>query len=576
MLSPVPENLYPPPTGNTDNDGVPFSLSSAKDFFENKATDLRFVDFSKQPSENNESGGNTRGYIPSDEQIIPIWDKASVYTDSTKIIHEIPLANIGVDGALLLDKTKDSITLSEELKVMSYLVVVKSLITQTTIVFVCTIFGTYNEHDNGNIVSYMKYNPGFTGYLILSDVSGLYLASYMYENGEGDWAVMKSLSKEDIPEEFAGFIFIEENANNPAFAKTRGGIESDSIFGGEFEEVVVVAKRKAQTELPSEPPPWPDAEWELLIGSGSPSSGDSGSGNPSVNTTVEDQFLFTLELRASGDGSVSPAGITNYALKNTTVYITATPNNSLTVFGGWFENSTLISNDSRHAITISSSRCITGTFFLSGDPCGELSTKYRTNARMNNNINNTLRAIMAPNNPGVEVGYLVTNTLGREDQPPGTQSSISIHFKPNTIYTELSHIHPGGTITPSAADLRAMYTACNDGRINSSGGFIFNIVTSTEVLSLEIADVVKFKNFAKNKLDTDENFDVFRENYRESVILIRSSDYHTNSADRAIKWLFDQDSGLKFAKAKTVNRENDWVVVNLDKGVVKIFNCNGK
>jgi len=304
------------------------------------------------------------------------------------------------------------------------------------------------------------------------------------------------------------------------------------------------------------------------------SAGNGGNGNSNNNNT--EQFFYALDLSASGNGSVSPAGITNYAIKNTTVLITATPNNSLTVFGGWFEGGTLIGNESRHSITISNDRCITGMFYLAGDPCGELATKYRANTRLNNDIDNVLRNTLAPQNPNKEVGYLVTNTLGRENQPPGALSQMDIHFVPGKKYIELSHYHPGGTITPSASDLRFIYTAYEGNRMSNPNGFIFNIVTNTEILSIEVENIEKFKAFVKREeFDTDANFDTFKNNYRENIIKVRDSDYHINSTDRATKWLLENDSGLKFAKAKTINGENDWKALKLQNGKVETTNCNG-
>ena len=196
---------------------------------------------------------------------------------------------------------------------------------------------------------------------------------------------------------------------------------------------------------------------------------------------------------------------------------------------------------------------------------------------MNNNINNTLRAIMAPNNPGVEVGYLVTNILEREDQPPGAQSHMDIYFITGRKYIELSHYHPGETITPSASDLRFIYTAIEANWTSNPNGFIFNIVTNTEVLSIEVENIEKFKAFVKKEeFDKDANFDAFRNKYRNQIILVKAQDYYTNSVDRAIKWLLENDSGLKFAKAKTVNGENDWNAVKLQNGKIETTNCNGQ
>ena len=566
------KELTPPPDDKADNSGIPFSLSSARDFFNGNATDIRFVDFSKETTDNNGDGTDTRGYIPSGEQIVPAWDKASVYIDSTKVIHEIPLDNIGIDGALVLNRSKELVDTSEELKVMSYLVVVKSLLSETTIMFVCTTFGTYNEDDNGETASYVRYNPGFSGYMIFSDVSGLYLASYMYENGRGDWAIMRNLSKKETPEEFTGFLFIEENGNNPAFANTRGGILQDSIY--EFEEVVVVAQRRQQTVPP--PEAWSPIDWEVLMGGGGGSNAPAGNGggSPNAPSAKINDVMYSLELRVSGIGTVSPAGISTYPGGNS-AYITATPS-SLTVFGGWFENGGLIGNNYNHSIIMTANRCITGVFYPFDDPCGELARKYRTNTQMNNNINNVLRKTLRQRNPAVEHAYLVTNSNIREDQPPGGEDHVQVSLNANTIYVEITHLHPSEVPTPSSGDLLLMYRACNENRVIS--GVVFNIVTQTEVLSIEIANLSKFKAFALGRFDTQENIDGhFSKKYRDEIIQVDNPDYKTNSTDRAIQWLSDNDAGLKFARAKTENGENNWVATKFDEnGELSYINCNGR
>ena len=63
--------------------------------------------------------------------------------------------------------------------------------------------------------------------------------------------------------------------------------------------------------------------------------GDENSGGGGA--TMRPSVYYSLELIADGNGTVSPAGAKAYS-QNTSVSITATPRDSWTVFGGWFEN----------------------------------------------------------------------------------------------------------------------------------------------------------------------------------------------------------------------------------------------
>ena len=565
----------PPPQEQADNDDIPFSLSSAKEFFENNATDIRFVDFSKETTANSEAGSDTRGYIPSDEQIIPIWDKASVFADSVVVIYEIPLDNIGVSGAVILDKSKELIDVSQELEVISYLVMVKPLIKDTTIFFVCTTLGTYDQNDSGDIVSFVKYNPGFTGYLILSDLSGLYLASYMYQNGEGEWADMKSLSKEEIPEEYTGFVFIKDG--DSAFVRTRGPMPSN---GGTFDEVVVVAPRKSAGVSV-------DDGWEEYTtglgqgGSGGGGGGGGGGGSSGGNNNTDikeekEQFFYTLTLSATGNGSVSPAGVTSYALNNTSVLISATPANSLTVFSGWFENGTLISNEYRHSITISNNRCIVGTFYLSGDPCGELSTKYRANTRMNNDINNYLRPKINQNNT-IEHGYLTSYIGNKEDQTPVGNDRMNVALYGGRKYIELVHSHPNGLLIPSVADLHSLYRITSGGFSNNPNEFMFIISSIDRAISLQIEDITKFEDFIFSLgLQTENGIEKIKKIYTENIVKSEQEMSIQAREDLVIKWLFTSGSGLKITKSELANKENNWKKIKLEDGSILYINCNGQ
>ena len=503
-----------------------------------------------------------------------------VFADSTKIIHQIPLANIGVEGAVILEKSADSTKVSKELKVMSYLVVKKSLLSETTIIFVCTTFGTYNEKDNGKIAGYAEYNPGFEDYMILSDISGLYLASYMYHDGAGDWATMELLSKEELPQEFTGFLFIEDNANDSSSAKTRvGGVQDDTIYGGEFEEVVVVAQRKPAEVVP--PDPWTPTDWKLLIediGGGAPSG--NGGGAPSIPSVGVEDVTYSLELRARGNGSVSPAGISTH-YEGSSVTIMATPNNTSTVFTGWFGQD-ITDHNLAVSIKMNSNRCITGTFYPIDSDCGKLALKYRNNDAMNRYLNLDLRQkILTIKN--VEHGVLISSTGEKRYVVDQTKTSASFAPLSRELYKEAHHSHPERrALAASPADLFVIVDMYNDNQMSSPNGFIFTISNSYETIALEVENITKYMAFAKKKgFDTKENLEYFGEYYKDSIIRYTGpADYDANGADRVIEWLLKNDSGIKVSKGILLvqsdgSKVNDWGLVAFENNKLKDINCMG-
>ena len=139
----------------------------------------------------------------------PEWNSAFSYTTPHSIIHEIPMSNIGVSGAFILDKSAEQLDISEKLEVRSYLVVEKFLEKETPRIFVSTSFGTYSgdETEKEAALSYYGSKAGFTGYLIISDSEGQYLASYKFNNGTKERMMMGIDPGEQTSEVYTGIIF---------------------------------------------------------------------------------------------------------------------------------------------------------------------------------------------------------------------------------------------------------------------------------------------------------------------------------------------------------------------------------
>ena len=583
-------------------DNNQFPLLSAKALFESKATDLKFVDFycnNHECDDHSHNHKHTKSNDGTGMNIVPIWENTITIKRLTSIIHQIPMANTGINGAYIFNKSEQSVDISEELEIRSYLVIERSLLKDTTRTFVAISFGAYSgdEKQKEEAFTYYGDKRSFLGYMIISDISGSYIASFRYENGIREQVTMGVQSNStETQMEFTGIIFSsQERALTRAVGTCPlcGALTSfdDFCFScvNGLDPITVVGHRPNVDYVD---PPW--HEPCMFCGAlscsgicgGSGDGGGSGGGdgdeedgnNNENNDTVDDQFLYVLSLHAEGPGTVSPEGISTYGIQNTTVPITATPYNSLSVFSGWIEDGKLISESYNYALNITQSRCITGVFFLAGqEDCAEILRKFRTNTRLNSGLNDYLRPKIIGNN-NHEHGYLSTYEGYKEDQIAIGEGSMNVILHERRKYVELIHSHPKAVLMPSAADLLALYKIITNGYAHDADNFMFVISSADRATSMQVEDMTKFEDliYGLGLLSPGADMELIERLFGENIFLSRQEMDDIAREDIALKWLFDNDSGLKIVRSTLTDGENKWRGTEYKNGNVLYINCNDK
>ena len=167
-----------------------FTLIEAKSYFQEHIGSIVPVDFSvnhnhdcDDPAHNHEST-DTKSFTAV-KSLIPDWGKATQVVKGDAIIINIPLQEQDPYAAVLFFK-KDGKTTTKQGSTVSTFVMAKETKTQVIRTFASTVIGEGVPAENIQSSSPWLFTgdkSAFTGFQIISDEKGNYLASYAYDNG---------------------------------------------------------------------------------------------------------------------------------------------------------------------------------------------------------------------------------------------------------------------------------------------------------------------------------------------------------------------------------------------------------
>lgn len=185
-------------------DNPRFTIKQAKSFFEEHATDLQRVRFGTNPTTRSEDDSN----------IIPDWQAARIFQKEKITTVEIPLKGDVCKIARTTRMGSSNILYGFTTKVTMKLIVQKHIELEQPRQFVVTMVDGISQSSQETEIPNCYGPSDFTGYVIVSSLSGQYLDAFQSENGCWRKVFIAPGSKEDLQDtRNAGINLLGANAS---------------------------------------------------------------------------------------------------------------------------------------------------------------------------------------------------------------------------------------------------------------------------------------------------------------------------------------------------------------------------
>ena len=165
-----------------------FTVSHAKAFFEEHATDLRGVNFKKEANSRNTDCSN----------ITPSWRSAKITQTGKITTIEIPLDGDACKAARTFRMTNSKTLYDFTTKVTTKLIVQKHVEAKSPRQFVVTMVHGLSQKLQKNEIANCYGTSDFSGYVIVSSVTGKYLEAFQSDNGHWTRVYIAPGTKKDL------------------------------------------------------------------------------------------------------------------------------------------------------------------------------------------------------------------------------------------------------------------------------------------------------------------------------------------------------------------------------------------
>ena len=579
------------PVASEDND-FSFPLNEAKRYYQEHIGSVVPVTFHNEQ----ECTDPDHHHVPLDSKsytgtnsLTPHWDKASQVTTERAVVLNIPLQELP-DEAILFHHKEGTSTVMEG-SLVSTLVMVKDPLTGAITCFITTLVGEGHPKDVSESRSSWLYTgnrSAFTGFLIISDESGNYLSSCVYEKGSAR-AILLHDARENrnyqTLEDYWGYTIPSDQIrtkSDPELCNRCGLLYLNSSGECWLCDGIVLNDCEVWGEYPGGGGPtifcpvcWMPMDLCLCWAIGCPICGDpfcdgshGGGGNPPTYYTV------SLSANPYNYGSVTGGG--SYQSGNT-AFITANPFTGY-AFVNWTGSATAYSKT--YSFSVNSNMSFTANFKVM-NPCIQATDLgwhsafkyYMMDLTTKVNDNKEHVTLFNPywTNPSNNASYLFGQYQGPPDQ---YTADIPIPFS-NIGGLAHSHYGIGSLSIFSPGDLYGIYQLLISNKIENTSSFFYALTTGHGTsYMLMIDNVSTFMQFGNSWFGSATSGEVADAllSYLFSFYGISPSNSVNNNEYAFLNFLGAAGTGLTLFKGNPANF-NSWNRLGISGGSVIINSC---